>query len=80
MLSKSKKYLFYYRGTKEVDFFVGKYLDAYSSQNDISELEKMCIKENDIDIFTWVIGADTSPKEYQNLIIKIRQSLHEGKS
>ncbi len=62
------------RGTKEMDFILGSYVDAglaRFSDAETTELETL-MEENDQEIYAWISGHATAPARFANLIGRLK--------
>lgn len=73
-----RKKIFYranHRGCKETDFLLGKFFSAKLSNLEEFGLD-LCAKfidEDDLLIYDWILGRETTPKHYKTLIAAIQE-------
>lgn len=62
------------RGTREMDFILGRFADKRLAALDARELAlyEALLEENDHDIFTWVSGRAEAPERYAALLAVLR--------
>lgn len=74
-LRKRLYYRSWHRGSREMDFLLGRFADAVLdrlSESELRALDALLLCE-DPDIYDWVMGAVPIPREQpQELILKIR--------
>jgi antitoxin CptB len=53
----------WHRGTREADFMIGGFFDAYHVEWSADELAwfEALLEEDDVDILAWALGAQDSP-------------------
>jgi antitoxin CptB len=64
---KRLHYRAWHRGTREADYMIGGFFDAFHAKWDEEELvwfEKL-IDEEDVDILGWALGSLSTPAEYE---------------
>jgi antitoxin CptB len=62
----------WHRGTREADYMIGCYFDAFHkgwSEEQLVWFEKL-IEEEDVDIMGWALGSLSVPEEYQGAMME----------
>jgi antitoxin CptB len=56
----------WHRGTQESDLILGRFAEAYLADLDSAQIERFEVLLDcaDADLFDWIIGGSTPPKEY----------------
>ena len=64
---KRLRFRAWHRGTREADYMIGGYFDAYHEQWSDAELGwfETMIEEEDVDIMGWALGTLATPPEYE---------------
>jgi len=74
---RRNRYRAWHRGTRESDFLVGGYFDAFSagwSDADLDWFEAL-LEEQDADIIAWVIGTQPVPERFAGpMMERMRQT------
>ncbi|MDP2193071.1 MAG: succinate dehydrogenase assembly factor 2 [Alphaproteobacteria bacterium] len=71
------QYHSWHRGTKELDLILGGYADSileHMSDLDLDLYERF-LKEDDYDIYAWIMGWETPLEKYQMLVKSIQSTL-----
>lgn len=79
---KRLRYQSWHRGTKELDFLLGKFFDAQEARFSSKDLTlyQQLLEEDDYDLYQWLtINASAFPKHYDCLIKRI-QVFHQHKA
>ena len=81
MNARRKQLLFrsHHCGLKENDILLGEFADRYISKlNDqqLDDLESL-MKQNDIDVMSWIIGKVAVPERYDTELIKLIQKFNK---
>lgn len=69
-------YQAWHRGTREADFLVGGFFDAYHSQWNDADLDwfERLIEEQDVDILNWAFGRNAPPPHLDGpLVLAMRK-------
>ncbi len=63
------------RGTKEMDLILGRFWDAEGRDLDADTLDtyEALLSENDQDLYAWVSGQTAGPREFADLIDRLRR-------
>ncbi|NBC35396.1 succinate dehydrogenase assembly factor 2 [Novosphingobium sp. FSY-8] len=64
---KRLRFRAWHRGTREADYMIGGFFDAYHAKWSDAELTwfETMIEEEDVDIMGWALGTLSIPAEYQ---------------
>ena len=67
----------HHRGTREADFMIGGFFDAFHKSWGDTELAWFAalIEEQDVDIMAWAIGTAEAPERYQGPMLERLQTL-----
>ena len=71
-----------YRGSLESDLFFGRFADAYIDRLDERQLERYeaLLEEGDQDLFAWISGRATAPREHDNDVLALLRAFEFAKS
>ena len=63
---KRLKFRAWHRGTREADYMIGCFFDAYQASWDAEALEwfEALVDEDDVDVMAWALGAQDVPARY----------------
>lgn len=64
---KRLKFRAWHRGTREADYMVGGFFDAYSAEWTEAEMDwfEALLEEQDVDIMGWALGTIAVPPQWQ---------------
>lgn len=70
-------YRAWHRGTREADYMVGGFFDAYGADWDEAQLKwfEALIEEQDVDIMAWALGTGTPPAHMAGPMMELLQRL-----
>ena len=72
------RYRAWHRGTREMDFVLGRFVDAAVAamkEPEVAELEAL-LEAPDPDLFAWVTGTEPVPANYDTEIIRRMVAFH----
>ncbi|CAO5675154.1 MAG: hypothetical protein HEEMFOPI_00185 [Holosporales bacterium] len=71
---KKIKYESSRRGMKELDLILGKFFNEMSNAFSYTESNEYAqfLKQEDSDIYSWLMGNDFPPIEFKKIVLKIR--------
>ena len=73
-------YRAWHRGFREMDLIMGRFCDAVIvelSESDIDQLEQL-IDAQDHDLYSWTIGAEPVPAEYDTPLFRKLRDFHSS--
>ena len=67
----------WHRGTREADYMIGGFFDAYSAQWGEPEIEwfEDLLAEDDVDIMAWALKTQAVPERFQGSLIETMMKL-----
>ncbi len=73
ILVKQLIYRSIHRGCKETDFLIGEFSKAKLNEINDLELFGKFLEEDDMLLYDWILGKVEVEKQYQEIVLKIRQ-------
>jgi antitoxin CptB len=66
------------RGVREMDLIIGRFADAHIDKFDQTELDdfERLIEAPNVELYAWVIGADTVPANYDTAVLAKLRAFH----
>jgi antitoxin CptB len=74
---KRLRFRSWHRGTREADFMIGGFFDAYGESWGEAEAAwfEALLEEQDVDIMAWAIGTAEPPERYRGAMMRRLQQL-----
>ncbi|HEY0836911.1 MAG TPA: succinate dehydrogenase assembly factor 2 [Azospirillum sp.] len=70
---KQLKFRAWHRGTRELDFLIGRFADTHVDSLDAQQMDRFqaVLDLPDVDVYNWIIGALPVPAEHDHDVMRL---------